>query len=741
MLLIVEDIWNKDDVRLFRFSGPYCAQLFTTRLSPETWGLMIAESIKVPELGREDAINLLSELAPRAIDKKSPEAKELVEAVAGLPLALILMGNYLRITGHAGQQRRIREAVITLRATEKRLNTVGETEDGTPISLQAAIDLSYNALSAEARHTLRALATFAPKPYTFSEEGALAVSEDSTQTLDSLVDSGLLEVPSSSLVRATSDTDSDRYTLHQTVVDYAQLATGEERLLFQQRLVNYLANFIQQNNNTSSYLLLEEEWQNIIRALRWARQNEDWESLNKAVIGLTAVRLGVVGFLDARGYWGQAEEFLAEVLESPQAEQDRFLEATTLFKHGVFRGRQGKIDEAVQQLSYSWVKLNALYNTPDVILCQAHLCGFMSQFMMEQNPEDAIRWAQRGITVSEKVEANFFEHELGYLYIRKGAILGRTRKHPEAIEVVQRGLTLLPEEPTPARVSGLTILGNIYAGQGRAQWAKALKYWSDAISDVDKLGDNRRLAGLWQNVAIVESWADHFMESIRGNEKALELYERIGDVIGECRVRANVADDYIKLGEDETALSHLATALEKAREHQLVSNEMYALVNLARLQIYCGKTDEAEAGLRRAYDICLHVEETDWASEILRLQSKIALQNHDLNQARTLIDQSFGQVHHRKEEGVCWRAKGELLFAVGDTSQAIAAYEQSLALLSGESEYELARTQLTLGQLYWECNLKEKARVLLEDSLSTFEGLGAKRDVGIIKPLLQSMSI
>ena len=78
-------------------------------------------------------------------------------------------------------------------------------------------------LDEQARTALYALSVFPSKPNSFSEEAALAIANCAAPILDALFDAGLLE-----------SSVSGRYTLHQTIADYARLhlqdATAYERL-------------------------------------------------------------------------------------------------------------------------------------------------------------------------------------------------------------------------------------------------------------------------------------------------------------------------------------------------------------------------------------------------------------------------------------------------------------------------------------------------------------------------------
>jgi hypothetical protein len=145
------------------------------------------------------------------------------------------MGRYLQAQSYSGQPRRLRAALERLRYAQERLQLttpkaplerhIGLPE-GTSLSLAAAIEISTEQLDKEAQYVLTKLSVFPAKPHSFSEEAALAISGVSVEALDTLVDAGLLEC-----------TGRDRYTLHQTIADYA--STKWDTTETAERLVEY----------------------------------------------------------------------------------------------------------------------------------------------------------------------------------------------------------------------------------------------------------------------------------------------------------------------------------------------------------------------------------------------------------------------------------------------------------------------------------------------------------------------
>ncbi|MFI5275177.1 MAG: NB-ARC domain-containing protein, partial [Ktedonobacterales bacterium] len=221
MLVVIDDVWRLDDALAFLVGGPACAYLLTTRSPQIAMRFAHAEALRVPELTEDDGIRLVAKMVPAAVRDGTDDVRAIVRAVGGLPLALALMGRFLRVESHGGGERRLRAAINRLCSAGQRLRleeSLAPLErppslaPGAPLSLRAAIKSSDEQLTANSRAALRALAMLPPKPNTFSEEAALAITNADTAAVDALVDAGLLEVAA-----------PGQYALHQTVADYARL--------------------------------------------------------------------------------------------------------------------------------------------------------------------------------------------------------------------------------------------------------------------------------------------------------------------------------------------------------------------------------------------------------------------------------------------------------------------------------------------------------------------------------------
>ena len=216
LLLVISDACSVEDVMALQVGGRACAHLVTTGLSDVALAFDQKGGITVAPLEESERIDLLSHFVPNLVEQDPQGARTLVQAVGGLPLALRLMGSYLALQNLPVQSCPLQRALAVLHETREHLSVMsgkllcrsdlGETM---PLSLYAVIAMCDQQLSPQAHQALCALALFPPKPESFSQEVALAVTQQPVEILDTLCDIGLIEV-----------WGPGRYLLHQAVANY-----------------------------------------------------------------------------------------------------------------------------------------------------------------------------------------------------------------------------------------------------------------------------------------------------------------------------------------------------------------------------------------------------------------------------------------------------------------------------------------------------------------------------------------
>jgi hypothetical protein len=220
-LLIVDDVYEIEHGSLFgSLGGPYCATLFTTRFPLVAEGLTDnpGRDIYLPEqLADDDALVLLRELCPEAVERYPEDAQALVTDLEGLPLAIQVAGRTLQVEQGSGFY--MPDLLADLRNTTRIISE--QSPDDRPGVAQeihfpvgALLMKSIDRLSAEIRLYFASLGAFAPKPASFEREAMKVVWQlsDPEAVIQQLVGRGLLEY----------EHTSKRYHMHALLTRFAR---------------------------------------------------------------------------------------------------------------------------------------------------------------------------------------------------------------------------------------------------------------------------------------------------------------------------------------------------------------------------------------------------------------------------------------------------------------------------------------------------------------------------------------
>jgi tetratricopeptide (TPR) repeat protein len=470
MLLVIDDAWTIEEALAFKVGGPSCAYMVTTRFPHIAVHFAVDGATLVRELNEDEGITLLARFAPEAIAGEPEMARTLVHSVGGLPLALVLVGNYLRIQAYSGQPRRVRAAFERLLAVEERLLLSGpqatlerspSLPKDAPLSLQTVISISDDLLDEPGRRALRALSVFPAKPNSISEEAALAVGLAPVETLDVLTDAGLLQ-----------DAGPGRYTLHQVIADYARVHLTDTSAY--ERLAEYFAHYAE--THSTDYAALEQESTNIFAALQTA-------SASGYLAALARGTNAFARFMQTRGLYVQAGMYLQQAYEAAMTLHDNRGLAATLFYLGEVVAGENRGDYA-----------------------------------------QAERYLQEGLAIAR--QNGDFEWMCRILR-PLGLIVCRRGRYAEAETYLQEGLTLARQRGDHEQICALLrTLGSVVSKRGNAILAEA--YWQEGLALARQIGSPDRICVLLASLGCVLGDRGDYDQAEGYFRESLALARQIG---------------------------------------------------------------------------------------------------------------------------------------------------------------------------------------------------------------------
>lgn len=581
MLLIIDDAWEIESALVFRLGGPNCATLLTTRLTSVALDFAGQDAMRLQELDASQGLSLLEQTAPQAVAADADAARSLVEAVGGLPLALVLIGRHLRHLGQMAQKRRLYEALDQLRQAETRLqlskpqSPLEQHPDlpaNIPYSLQTMIGLSEAVLTHQVRDALHALACFPPKPNTFSEHAALAVSGGTLDILDSLVDSGLVEcIP------------PDRYTLHQTISDYLRLQGLADNA--SQRYIAYFQQYLRERS--ADYPALDLEFNNLLAALDLAAERQSAE--------LVQLALALHPYLLNRGFYKLDLVQLSRAEESAHRFDDKAALARIQVFQGLINIRLGSYDTA-QEVLQSGIDLA---RSLDLALVEADgLNGLGNVFYYTGEYEQAREHLGQALDGFRQGDPNGEARALNTL----GLVAYEQGLFNEAKTYLEQALAVnrLTGNRETAGVT-LSNLGLVLADLG--EYSLAVKYHRQAL-EVCRASGNIRLEGnILDNLSFALTQLGQLNEAKSCSERALKIFRQVDNQPGVATVMAFLGGLLQIMGDPTAALEHSQPAADLAASIKEPYTRAIALTVSGRALADLERPQEAEATYRQAIDL------------------------------------------------------------------------------------------------------------------------------------------
>jgi tetratricopeptide (TPR) repeat protein/transcriptional regulator with XRE-family HTH domain len=623
MLLVIDDAWTADEALTFRVGGPYCTHLVTTRFPIVASQISIDGVVTLRELNSEQSIDLLRHLAPQIVDFELSKAQDLVEAVGGLPLALTLMGNYLRKQAYTGQKRRIQAALQRLSDMRERL-AISEVRPpaenhpslpgDTPLSLQSIISVTDQLLVEQDSQALYALATFPPKPDSFSEEAALAVADCDTGTLDLLNDIGLLE-----------SSGPGRYALHQTIADYARLHLAEQAAeLASGRLVDYATKFVE--TRKKDYEQLGRESSTILTAL------EEAYRLNKGA-QLVHLALAFTPFMLARAWYEQAEKHVQRAYEAARA-----LSSSTgtnlLPPSPSSAGTDLSCPEGSQQNGTSGHGKSVPAELAFVVEALQH----QGEIALKRgNFTQADIYLQEGLKLARQIAD---KERISALLAKLGWVTGKRGDYAQAETYLLEGLDLAQQLQNKERICELLrIRGLLKNEQGEYGLSEA--YLREGLTIARELGDLEQTCTLLINLGAAAGQQGNFGQEESYCQEGLTIARQIEHSEAMGILLANLGDAASEQGKYSAAEAYFQEGLSVVRRIGHREWTCALLINLAIMKRRQGSYQEAETYLSEALALARQVVRPQMIATALYEYGNLYLEQQQIEQART----AFNEMH------------------------------------------------------------------------------------------------
>lgn len=715
LLIVLDDAWRLENALALQVGGPNTVYLLTTRQPFLAVQFAHESSIVLAELNEAESIDLLRILAPQVVEQEKEQILHLIATIGGLPLALTLVGNYLRLQAHSGQTRRVRNALERLADSEARL-TLSQHLSPPPFetrmaaetfnSLAQAIARSDENLDEAAAAALRALSVLPAKPVSFSQAMALAVADCDVETLGRLTDAGLLE-----------NRASGRYSLHQTIADYAALHLSDARRQSAHgRLVTYTVRYIEAHQ--ADFEALERENDPILAALEAAFLEGEHAALVRGVIAL-------MPFLLARGYYALAEVHLRRARDGATQVHDELAYCTTLRYLGEIAQCLDNYDQA-QLLLEEGLQLARRLGDEQQICSYLEMLGAVAIQRGDSLRAEAL--LQEGLQ-SARQRA---DHTQSCALLRQlGMAADQMGDFRRAEGFYREGLAQAQQIGDQARASALLSSLGVALGQ-QGNFAEAESCFGGGLALAQRIGHREYTCLLLKNLGAAAMNQGRVAQAESFFHEALSLARQLGMRSQISILLRNLGDLTCSRGDYVRAEAYLMEGVELARKIGHRDNTCGLLNSLGILKEGQGLYAEAEAFYQEALSIAYQTSSRIWIlllhlnlGDIATLQDKFEISEAQLRQALTLAREMDST------QLLCQvlTAYGELDLKMQQIERAATHFQEALELLTSglEEREELAVAEYGLARVEGARGNLERARHYATSSLAVMELLSFRR--------------
>jgi tetratricopeptide (TPR) repeat protein len=571
ILMVIDDARRDSEAESLKIDCAQCDHILTSPNLHVASAFANGEQTAMSGLDEKEGLKLLGIHVPNVVENKPEDAKRLVNAVSGLPQALIMVGERLRKKTAGLPPGFLKNELNELLAQGK-------------LPLDVVIKDSYDDLDNDAKVILQYLSIFPQEPNSFSEDAALAVSgktNDEIECLRSLFEFKFLEFK--------EDENSCRYMLSNAISNFAiGKCTDEAAKTAKQRMVNFYVNYVKEHEEENA--LLEWESSNILTALQAAYDLGMKEDLLKGVNAF-------FHYMETNGLYELAEKQLKLAEKAGRYLGDEKELAATLlhlgdvaYIHSNYKDAEKYYNESLGlpgKVKDRTVIIDSLKGLGDV-------AGVHGGFAMQKEHYKKALENARETDPDNKGEIIDLLTRLGRMEDIKGNY-DKAKKYFHEAMIINAGDNKLINSKLYAEI------GWVDAHLGDFDQAK--KHWEKGLELAMEINHKGNIGFLYSNLGWVEDRWGNFKQAEKHFETGLKIAREIGylNMIGV--ILTNMGAAKIHRGDYENAKKDLKEGLDIVEKSGHVERKGVLLENLAIASCRLGNNEEAKKYLEEGMQV------------------------------------------------------------------------------------------------------------------------------------------
>lgn len=468
------------------------------------------------------------------------------------------------------------------------------------------------------------------------------------------------------------------------------LSFSGRRKLFREsasRLSLYYYNFAVRNQNAPTEL--DGEFKDVISAAEILLSQKKWDHLIEIANVLS-------GFMEERGYWGEALWLHSAALDGVERKfANPFKQPTPADWH---------------------LKIFFLTQLASIQTRQGYF-------------QDAEQYFTEALKTAERIKQTKIQAQLNNFLSTLTRLQGR---HEEAREYLKRSQALMPDLELQGQLSGkyLDVLS-----QGNLAEARqiAITKRQKAQQQNDKSLEADALCNLG-DIAIREGSTDEALEAYK---HAIVIYAENSDLDGEMDAWRSLAKVYAGRGDLNEAQRILQNVMEYYLKNGSMANVLEVYIDRGGYLIAEMNLEEAETCFQRGMEIAIQLQSLPQLAICFYQMGIIKERKGDLDQAiqqYTQFLKAAEESQHQQLIGIACFCLGMALIQNGDLENARHYLVRRLEIcLSMNSKPDEASTLHLLGDVDTKLGAYENAGAVLEESAEIYSKIGNPIDIGQVR--------
>ncbi len=408
------------------------------------------------------------------------------------------------------------------------------------------------------------------------------------------------------------------------------------------------------------------------------------------------------------------------------------LSQTDIVQFLLARGRLslilGDLEPAEADLQEAAEMLQFLPSNDESDTLKANVCLAMANLFERQEPPKALIWVQRGLELAPNDQLRL-NAELKSL---AGVLNFHLGNLGESQEFLMDALETIPEGASHLRMTTLRNLGSLFGKMGQQSRARDLNQQAFELSV--GLKDYNLQTSILLGFGPVKYQSGDWAGAIKDLTQGLKLSQQLGNRELTASTMLNLGSCHLTAGNDELAERHLSQGLNLLKDSEIHIRQV-ALNRLAQLSLYQQTYDRGLKLLEECEALCQISKDQNSLTFIYSIRAELFLGKGEIKSGKEWAEKAVKHslsLGDRYSTGMAYIALGRCLKREKEFEAAEKTFKQAMTYFEDESPHDTAIVQMELGHTKALLGEKIDAQVYLEHAHSTFEFLGANRQLAQI---------